>query len=109
MRDFLCCEKWDVFSMKELDKIMAESAKKGKEEQKVVDVALRTIDETFEKLVESSKSFILEGVRTKVDMTEAMDALKKLREIVGDIIPEIKSEKYAKIYIVKYGKEILFS
>ena len=96
MRDFLCCEKGDVFSMKELDKIMAESAKKGKEEQKVVDVALRTIDETFEKLVESSKSFILE-------------ALKKLREIVGDIIPEIKNEKDAKIYIVKYGKEILFS
>ena len=73
MRDFLCCEKGDVFSMKELDKIMAESAKKGKEEQKVVDVALRTIDETFEKLVESS------------------------------------NEKDAKIYIVKYGKEILFS
>ncbi len=96
--------------MREIDKIMQKYANMTLDDKKIVDASIEIISGIFKAMIQGSTEFIKNGKHEQIDMSNAIEALKKLRDVVGEeIIPEIENEQEARIYITKFGKEILLS
>lgn len=93
----------------EIQKVMAVREGASEADKLAIDQALAVISNVFKELLDVTRHFLMTGERKEVELSEGMEALKVLKEKVGNDFPNIETEKEAKVYIVKFGKEIIFS
>lgn len=95
----------EIQKMIQLQKIAAEEAEK----QSIIK-AMDALEEMCEVFIGQVPDFIMKGERGATDITEAIAAVKTLREIgakYGIEFPEIRSEQELRIYVAKFALEIL--
>ena len=97
----------EIQKMMQLRKMTAVEA-----ERQSISNVMDTLQEIFEVFVGQVPDFIMKGERGATDITEAITAVKTLREIgakYGIEFPEIHSEQELRVYVAKYALEILRS
>ena len=109
-----CCEiKKGVFTMKEIEKLMALRGKVEDVEKKTVDAAIDLFNDNFKLLLNDARLLIISGVKTERDYStvcEAMSEVGKLAERFHDdelVFPVLVTNKDARLYLAKYGKEVI--
>lgn len=83
-----------------------------KAEKENISKVMDTMEEIFKAFVGQVPDFIRTGERGVADTTEAIAAVKTLREIgakYGVEFPEIHSEQELRVYVARYALEILRS
>ena len=99
--------------MKEIEKLMALRGKVEDVEKKTVDTAIDLFNDNFKLLLNDARLLIISGVKTERDYStvcEAMSEIGKLDERIHDdemIFPVLVTNKDARLYLAKYGKEVI--
>lgn len=99
--------------MKEIEKLMSLRSKVENDEKKVVDRTIDLLNDKFKLLLNDSRLFIFAGVKTERDYSEVCEAMKevsKLAERFHDdelVFPVLETNKDARLYLAKYGKEVI--
>ena len=97
----------EIQKMIQLRKVATEEA-----EKQSISKVMDTLEEVFKVFVGQVPDFIRTGERGVADTTEAITAVKAIREIgkkYGVEFPEIHSEQELRVYVAKYALEILRS
>ena len=99
--------------MKEIEKLMALRGKVEDVEKKTVDTAIDLFNDNFKLLLNDARLLIISGVKTERDYStvcEAMSEIGKLAERFHDdglVFPVLVTNKDARLYLAKYGKEVI--
>ena len=99
--------------MKEIEKLMSLRSKVENDEKKVVDRTIDLLNDKFKLLLNDSRLFIFAGVKTERDYSEVCEMMSRINELaekVHDnelIFPILKTNKDARVYLAKYGKEVI--
>lgn len=99
--------------MKEIEKLMALRGKVEDVEKKTVDAAIDLFNDNFKLLLNDARLLIISGVKTERDYStvcEAMKEVSKLAERFHDdelVFPVLVTNKDARFYLAKYGKEVI--
>lgn len=99
--------------MKEIEKLMALRGKVEDVEKKTVDAAIDLFNDNFKLLLNDARLLIISGVKTERDYStvcEAMSEIGKLAESFHDdelVFPVLVTNKDARLYLAKYGKEVI--
>ena len=99
--------------MKEIEKLMALRGKVEGVEKKTVDTAIDLFNDNFKLLLNDARLLIISGVKTERDYStvcEAMSEIGKLAERFHDdelVFPVLVTNKDARLYLAKYGKEVI--
>ena len=100
--------------IKEIQKIMLLKEGANEEEKRKLDSIEEIFAVTFKAMVDSAETFILNGEVKKAtlsDAKEAFDWLKayaETKEIEGVEFPEVTTAQDLAVYLLNYGKEIIF-
>ena len=98
--------------VKELDKMIRLRERFSGEEQVEIDRAIDNIVACFQQMIGQTSDFLIKGKNDGIEVTEVVKSIAVLKHYgdqKGVEFPEVKDEKDAKVYVLKFGKEVLFS
>lgn len=99
--------------IREIDKLMSLRGKLEGADKKTIDEAIDLFNDNFKLLLNDARLLIISGVKTERDYSavcEAMSEIAKLAERIHDeelVFPILKTNKDARLYLAKYGKEVI--
>ena len=99
--------------MKEIEKLMELRNKVEADEKKVVDRTIDLLNDNFKLLLNDSRLLILAGVKTERDYSEVCKKMAEVRKIAERFhdenvsFPVLETNKDARLYLTKYGKEVI--
>ena len=82
------------------------------DEAREVGEIIETLSNDFSCMMKNSRMYVLTGEKKKVDLSNSVIALQKMRnfgERFGYVFPDIENDEQAATYLLKFGKEIVFS
>lgn len=99
---------------REIDKIMALKKVVNDNEKESIDNIVETFSNGFKKILLNTRKYLLSGDENfECDLShevQAMDELIAIADKTGSeefIFPELKSIEDAKVYLLKFGKEVI--
>lgn len=92
---------------REIDKIIAVRDKLPEDEKRKIDDALEVVKKSFHAMIDSIGVKIVTDENVKYDVQSLIEALKVIKETGVNEMPTIENEKEAKIYLLKFGMELL--
>lgn len=97
---------------REIDKLMALREMVSEEEKKFVDETIDMLSDTFKNILIETRIYIITGVREERDYSEVINAMSKIKMLADNAnngleFPILKTDKDARVYLVKYGKEVI--
>lgn len=93
--------------IREIDKIIAIRDTLTEDEKRKIDDALEVVKQSFYAMIESIGVRIATDETVEYDVQSLIEALKVIKEVGVNEMPTIENEKQAKIYLVKFGMELL--
>lgn len=97
---------------REIDKLMALREVVSEEEKKFVDETIDMLSDTFKNILIETRIYIITGVREERDYKEVIEAMSKIKMLADNAnngleFPILETDKDARVYLVKYGKEVI--
>ncbi len=99
---------------REIDKVMALKKVVSDNEKESIDNIVETFSNGFKKILLNTRNYLLSGDESiECDFPQTMQAMNELIAIASKtgkeefIFPELKSIEDAKVYLLKFGKEII--
>lgn len=99
--------------IREIEKLMNLRGKLEGTDKKAIDKAIDLFNENFKMLLNDARLLIISGVKTERDYSEVCEMMSRINELaekVHDkelIFPILKTNKDARVYLAKYGKEVI--
>lgn len=99
--------------IREIDKLMSLRGKLEGADKKTIDEAIDLFNENFKMLLNDARLLIISGKRTErnyIEVCEMMSRINEITERIHDeelVFPILKTNKDARLYLAKYGKEVI--
>ncbi len=96
--------------MKELEKILKIRENAQPEQVMVVDDAMKILGESFKTMIQNGGNKLKEQEEQVIPYNDIKEALAKLRAVAieaGLDFPDVKTEEEIKVYVMKYGMEVV--
>lgn len=99
--------------IREIDKLMNLRGKVEADEKKILDKTIDLLNKNFKLLLNDARLLLISGVKTERDYSEVCEAMNKTNELAEKIhddelvFPILKTNKDARVYLAKYGKEVI--
>lgn len=101
---------------REIERLMKLRELTHDEEKVFVNDAINMLNESFKRLLQDSREYLLTGEKGKFgrydDICTILQKLRNISEKFQDeelVFPVLQNEKEARVYLAKYGKEVILN